>query len=188
MQKKHFIGLAAALLFLSMVGTANATLIGDTVTAQHYFPDISSPLSNLAQTIVAAGTSDLMYPHSGTWYNVNVEADSIYVDFVGSATWTTTSFNGLVVDSLNDSTGNALQGVSITTNLLGWDISRLTFDQDTANFNWNGLSFTADSYFLAELDFGDSGNAPVPEPATMLLLGTGLTGLVGTRIRRRKNA
>lgn len=39
---------------------------------------------------------------------------------------------------------------------------------------------------LSHLTLYARGTAPVPEPATMLLFGTGLIGLVGARIRRKR--
>lgn len=41
---------------------------------------------------------------------------------------------------------------------------------------------------LAEVQvFGDTSTNSVPEPTTMLLFGTGITGLVGSRFRRKKS-
>ena len=181
--KRTLFALIAGTILLGVTAIANATLVGDDVTAQHYFSSMSSPYGNLATATVTDDATDVMLPHNGSWYTVDVNADSFYVDYVNSATWSSASFNGLFVDSLNDSSGNSLQSVSIVTNMNGWDISRLTFDADSVWLNWNGLSFNSDTYVDVSLDFGQQ---TVPEPSTMILFGTGLVGLIGYR-RKRMN-
>ena len=48
----------------------------------------------------------------------------------------------------------------------------------------NGILFTVDSDHDGSLAL----NTVIPEPASMLLFGSGLFGLVGAHIRKRKNA
>jgi len=67
---------------------------------------------------------------SGTYY-VNVEADSIIVDFRAGGIWDSVIFNGLCIDSLDDDSDYPLLNVSIDTDMVGWNSSRLSFDQDT---------------------------------------------------------
>ena len=179
---KKILFFCAVGLVLIFAGSAGASLIGDIVTVEH--KTNSRTIFGPQDTVVTDGTADtvaVMTPSHN--YDVNVDAYSINVDFVSNLSWSPIyNFNGLVVSSLDDSSGNSLQGVSIDTNMSGWDASRLAFTDDQVLFNWRALSFTTDTYFNASLDFGQN---PVPIPGAVWLLGSGLLGLAA--VRRKKS-
>lgn len=190
-------------------GTAEATLIGDAVTVIHYEDPNGSVIdvgtSPLPTTVTADASDAVIAYGSFPWgYRVNIGADNILVDYNylsgASGTWWDTyttfvfnpspelvtnpiTFNGLKVSDLNDSSGNPLQGVTVDTNMAGWDTSMLSFGPDYAFFDWKGLSFNDSTFFYATLDFagapinGGNGSTSVPEPSTLLLIGSGLAGL-----------
>lgn len=158
------------------VSPARANLIGDTITIDHYLPSLgSNGLYEAHTTVVTAGPAD--FTNMIGVYVVNPEADSINVHFTyGAGSWTNHAFNGLVIGSIDD----ALLGVTVSTNLAGWDDSRLTYDAHTIYSNWAGLSIDHGSYF--NLSLIQSQGAPVPESsATLALVGAAFAALAGLR-------
>lgn len=161
---------------------ANATLIGDGVDVCHYFPDAGSPYG-CAFTVVAPDASDVVVPNPdfGGVYTVDMHGSGFLAHFLFSGLFTTSSFNGLVLTSLDwvDMPDGFIVGLLIETNMAGWDDSLASFGPHSAAFNWSGLSFDPDTFFRVEFLTRHG----VPLPATLLLFGLGLAALRFHRVR-----
>ena len=187
MKKSRLLGGICCLASLLVLQpSANATLIGDVVTAQHYFTPSQTPSSGLYSTTVQTGSTDIPCPHIDcSYYSIDVEADSIHITHLVDGYWETrANFNGVIIDSLNDSSGNPLVGVTTSTDISNWNSSMLSFDDDTIWINFINPYATSllDGSIVLTLDYGISN---VPIPPALWLFGSGLLGLVG--IARRKN-
>jgi hypothetical protein len=166
--------------------SANATLIGDVVTAEHYFTPAQTPSSGLYSTTVQTGSADILCPENCSYYTIDVEADSIHIAHFVDGFWNTdANFNGVIIHSLNDSSGNPLARVTTNTDISNWNPSMLSFDDDTIWINFINPYATSllDGSIVLTLDYGISA---IPLPAAAWLFGSGLLGLVG--MARRKKA
>jgi uncharacterized protein YjbI with pentapeptide repeats len=163
------------LLFALSAVPAFADLDGANVTVNYLYPEIDQIYQELGTGVVTPGgfTVNSFGQHDFTTFPTDLVLTNVFgsdVNFTGA------DFNGygLVVNS----GGTAITGVTLGfNNISGFDLSRVTFDATHVWVNLEGLTTTPGRDLELDLEF-------VPEPGSIMLLGSGLVAAFG--VARRK--
>lgn len=170
---------------LSFVPNSSAINIGDSI-------DVDVELSDLGGSYVGAFDFDVNYDDTVLTFNSYSLTGSLGDISAGDAfdwSWGDLGFGTVNLSELSllwDFTSRQ-DGSSLTLarlSFIGTNVgtTSLSFDNVTISDDmWSGIGV---SLYTGSIDVA----APVPEPAAMFLFGTGLVGLLGSAVRRRKKA
>ena len=174
---------AAALACAVAVGysaPASAALLdGQTIQLTYVFPDSSTNFEGPFDYTVGTSPDRVFFGLvSANVSDTNITAS---MDFSGS--FNNTSFNGIRLHDFYGTVASFTSAfVNVSSNVAGFDNSRVTFDADNVYLNFRGLNVSGHNVFSVDINGG-----AVPEPATWAMMIIGF-GAAGSMIRRRKVA
>ncbi len=157
---------------LNWTWSGSGTIVNGSVSSAYAAPfGLTAPDSTdylaVSQNSTTADLGSSTYNYFGIWWG-SIDKYN-YIDFYDGSK-KVDSISGSQISSAKGSWTQQDQNVYVNFN----DLEAF----DSFELRSTGIAF--------ELDNITVGNQPVPEPATMLLFGTGLIGLAGARARRKK--
>ena len=174
--KKLVIGISALLAS----APALAQFTGDTVNGTYKYPDNTTVFINLGNQVVSP-TATFTFLTGTPNTTAAVGASTITLSFSGTGDFTGATFNGVTITDLTDSD---IIGVELgSSNVAGFDASRLSFTSNSVSLNLASLSTTSDSSIVANVLFSSSA---VPELSTWVMMLVGFGG-IGMAMRRRRH-
>lgn len=176
MKSANRILLALALCIMPLALHADS-ILGQSGTVEYDFPNVGNTYDGpVAFTVTGAPTVIYLNQDFGAPGLVQntITGSGIDVTFTNSATWSGAAFNGEVY---------SFPGLNITSVTAGGNYAAdtvVTFDSSHIYLNWQGSSFTPSDVLTLTVN----GGSPIPEPSSMLLIGSGL--MAGAGALRRK--
>lgn len=184
---------AVAILAVSLVAlgatAADAGLIGSTVDLKWYFPDSTTVLVDGGTKVVGAGVE---YPALRDFEGVRVDVDVTDTQLIitnsgEDGQFTSATFNGFVLTIVSGpELFSAIVNPATPDFFVPFEVS---FTADTLTLNYVGLGREGQPA-VAGMPAGTSSIIDIntPEPATLVLVGSGVAALVARRVKRRRQS